>query len=209
MAPPRRGPTSLQQHLLLLGRFLRHPQTVGAIAPSSPVLARAMIKDINFRGAVRIVELGPGTGSFTRAILERIGPLARFVAIELDATFADEVRRQWPTIECVNASAETLSTIAQERDLAPIDHVISGLPFASLPGAMTQQILDGIRDTLRPGGTFTTFQYLHAYRLKPARIFRRTATAHFGSPPERRVVWRNVPPAFVLSWRTTSGVVSG
>src|SRR5690242_9870946 len=109
MAPLRKGPTGLQQHLLLLGRFLRHPQTVGAIAPSSPVLARAMIKDVNFRGAVRIVELGPGTGSFTRAILERIGPLARFVAIELDPKFADEVRRQWPTIECVNASAETLS----------------------------------------------------------------------------------------------------
>ena len=209
MAPLRKGPTGLQQHLLLLGRFLRHPQTVGAIAPSSPVLARAMIKDVNFRGAVRIVELGPGTGSFTRAILERIGPLARFVAIELDPKFADEVRRQWPTIECVNASAETLSAIARERDLLPIDHVVSGLPFASLPTEMTQQILDGIRDTLRPGGTFTTFQYLHAYRLGPARVFRRTATAHFGAPPEHRVVWRNIPPAFVLSWRKTSGVVSG
>lgn len=201
MAPPRKGPTSLQQHLRLFGRFLRHPQTVGAIAPSSPVLARAMIKDVNFRGAARIVELGPGTGSFTRAILERIGPLARFVAIELDATFADDVGRRWPTIECVNASAETLSSIARERDLVPIDHVISGLPFASLPGPMTRQILDGIRDTLRPGGTFTTFQYLHAYRLGPAAVFRRTATAHFGAPPERRVVWRNIPPAFVLSWR--------
>ena len=201
MAPPPRGPSSLKQHLLLFGRFLRHPNTVGAIAPSSAVLARAMIRGVNFRGAVRIVELGPGTGSFTRAILERIGPLTRFVAIELDAKFAEEVRRQWPTIECVNASAETLSTIARERDLVPIDHVISGLPFASLPGPMTQQILDGLRDTLRPGGTFTTFQYLHSYRLRPAGIFRRTATDHFGAPPERRVVWRNIPPAFVLSWR--------
>ena len=197
----RRNGASLKQHLLLFGRFLRHPNTVGAIAPSSPVLARAMITDINFRGAVRIVELGPGTGSFTRAILERIGPLTRFVAIELDAKFADEVRRQWPTIECVNASAETLSSIARERDLVPIDHVVSGLPFASLPGRLTQQILDGLRDTLRPGGTFTTFQYLHSYRLRPAGIFRRTATEHFGAPPERRVVWRNLPPAFVLSWR--------
>ena len=201
MAPPRRGPSSLQQHLLLLGRFLRHPQTVGAIAPSSAVLARAVIKDVNFRDAVRIVELGPGTGSFTRAILERIGPLARFIAIELDPAFVEQVRRQWPTIECVNASAETLSSIAREREIVPIDHVISGLPFASLPVQMTQQILDGIRDTLRPGGTFTTFQYVHAYRLSPARIFRRTATAHFGAPPARRVVWRNLPPAFVLSWK--------
>jgi len=201
MAPPHRGPSSLQQHLLLLGRFLRHPQTVGAIAPSSAVLARAMIKDVNFRDAVRIVELGPGTGSFTRAILERIGPLARFIAIELDPAFVEQVRHQWPTIECVNASAETLSSIARERDIVPIDHVISGLPFASLPVQTTQQILDGIRDTLRPGGTFTTFQYVHAYRLSPARIFRRTATAHFGAPPARRVVWRNLPPAFVLSWK--------
>ncbi len=201
MALRRKGPTSFGQHALLLGRFLRHPQTVGAIAPSSPVLARAMIEDVNFRGAVTIVELGPGTGSFTRAILERIGPLARFVAIELDATFAAQVRDQWPTVECVNASAETLVSIARERDLAPIDHIVSGLPFASLPGPMTQQILDGIRDTLRPGGTFTTFQYIHAYRLSPARVFRRTATDHFGAPPARRVVWRNIPPAFVLSWK--------
>ena len=194
------GTSWLHQHLLLLGRFFKNPRIVGAIAPSSQVLARAMVSHLDVSGAVRIVELGPGTGSFTRAVLQRLGPRARFVAIELEPAFVDQVRQQWPTVECVHASAESLAQIARDRGLVPIDHIISGLPFASLPTPMSRRILDGIQETLKPGGTFTTFQYLHAYRLATAGVFRREATAHFGAPPRRRVVWRNVPPAFVLTW---------
>jgi phospholipid N-methyltransferase len=83
----------------------------------------------------------------------------------------------------------------------PADHIISGLPFASLPGEVTTAILDAVAASLRPGGTFTTFQYVNGYPTPLAKSFRRALSARMGSSPERRMVWRNIPPAFVLTWR--------
>jgi len=189
-----------REHFLLLGRFLKHPRRVGAVAPSSATLARLMVHGLNFDGQVRIVELGPGTGSLTSAIATRLGPGARMLAIDVDQGFIDRLRVQWPRIEYVCASAAALPTLAAERGLAPVDHIISGLPFASLPGEVTRDILEGIERTLRPGGTFTTFQYVHAYPLPPAVAFRRDISRRMRSGPHRRLVIRNFPPAFVLTW---------
>jgi len=188
-----------REHVLLLGRFLRNPRRVGAIAPSSAALARVMVHGLNL-GAARIVELGPGTGSLTSAIATRLGPAARMLAIDVDQGFIDRLRAQWPRIEYVCASAAALPELAAERGLTPVDHIISGLPFASLPGSVTREILDGVEHTLRAGGTFTTFQYVHAYPLPPAVAFRREISHRLGNGPHRRLVIRNFPPAFVLTW---------
>jgi phosphatidylethanolamine/phosphatidyl-N-methylethanolamine N-methyltransferase len=199
----RSGPTGsgLREHLLLLGKFLRNPRSVGAVAPSSQTLARAMVDGLELDGETRVVELGPGTGAFTREILKRIGPSARYLAIDREPAFVERLRTQWPAAEFVCSSAVALPTLAVERGLTPIDHVVSGLPFASLPGPVTKEILDGIDRTLRPGGTFRTFQYVHAYGLPPAVAFRRDITARLGCAPTKQLVVRNIPPAFVLTWR--------
>jgi phospholipid N-methyltransferase len=160
-----------------------------------------MLRGVDFSGPVRIVELGSGTGSFTGEIVRRLGPAARFLAVELEPAFVGQVLARWPAVDCVCASAEALDQLLRDRSLAPVDYIVSGLPFASLPATMTERILSAIRDTLRPGGTFTTFQYVHAYLLPAAGAFRRRASEVLGSPPSRGFVVRNVPPAFVLSWR--------
>lgn len=99
------------------------------------------------------------------------------------------------------ASAEHLDTLVSERGMRPVDHILSGLPFASLPSAVTRQILQGITNVLRPGGTFTTFQYVHAYTLPSAGSFRRDMSERLGSAPDIRLVLRNFPPALVLTWK--------
>lgn len=192
------GPT-VRDHLQLLGKFLRHPRTVGAVAPSSAALASRMVEGIGAAGE-RIVELGPGTGSLTRAIVDRLAPGARLLAIEIDPGFAEGIRRRWPAIECVCASAEELPALSAARGFAPVDRIISGLPFASLPEPITRGILDGIQQTLRPEGTFTTFQYVHAYGLPPAVAFRHELTRRLGGPPASSLVMLNLPPAWVLTW---------
>jgi phospholipid N-methyltransferase len=192
--------SGLREHLLLLGRFLRRPRRVGAVAPSSQALARAMVHGLDFGEAARVVELGPGTGAFTGAIVRGVGPRGRVLAVEIEPVFVRQIAQRWPSVECVCASAEALESLVAERELLPVDHIVSGLPFASLPGAMTRQILDGIARVLRPGGTFTTFQYVHAYVLPPAIAFRRDMHARFGAPPMRRLVIPNIPPAWVLRW---------
>lgn len=189
------------EHLLFLGRFLRNPRTVGAIAPSSRHLAREMVGGLDLARPVRIVELGPGTGVFTREIVARLGPEGRYLAIDIDAAFVARIRDRWPQIDCVCAPAETLPALAADRHLAPVDHIVSGLPFASLPGATSRRILDAIAGTLRVGGTFTTFQYVHAYRLPSAVAFRREIKGRLGTEPSSSLVVRNLPPAYVLTWR--------
>ena len=190
-----------QDHLLFLGRFLRSPRTVGAIAPSSRWLAGRMIDGLDLGDGVRMAELGPGTGSFTTAIAARLPAGGRCLAVERDETFARRLDGRWPSIDCVADGAERLAALAGARDLLPLDHIVSGLPFASLPAVTTRIVMDAIRDTLRPGGTFTTFQYLHAYWLPPAVAFRRAMTERMGGDMARTLVVGNLPPAFVLRWR--------
>jgi phospholipid N-methyltransferase len=84
--------------------------------------------------------------------------------------------------------------------MGPVDHIVSGLPFATLPRDMTRRVLDGIEHVLRPGGTFTTFQYLHGYGLKAGRTFRQQMSERMGGPPVRRLVVKNFPLAFILNW---------
>jgi phospholipid N-methyltransferase len=192
--------TGLREHILMASRFLRSPSTVGAVSASSRAMARKMVERLPNDRPVTVVELGPGTGSFTSAIVERVASGSRILAIDLEQTFIDRVRRRWPSVDCVCASAEHLERLVAERHLAPVDHIISGLPFASLPVDVTRKILDGIEHTLRPGGTFTTFQYLHGYGLGPGRSFRREMSARMGAPPERRLVLKNFPLSFILTW---------
>jgi phospholipid N-methyltransferase len=143
----------VRDFLILFARFLRQPRTVGAVAPSSQVLAREMVRGLEIGGAARLVELGPGTGAFTGALLERLAPGGRLLAVELEPEFARQVQTRWPAAE-----------------------------------AHTH---------------FTAFQYVHAYALPPAIAFRRDLTSRFGPVCSRRIVVRNIPPAFVLRWTRT------
>jgi phosphatidylethanolamine/phosphatidyl-N-methylethanolamine N-methyltransferase len=196
----RRRMSAIEEHLVFLGRFLRNPRQIGALAPSSRTLAREMVRHIPLTATTRIVELGPGTGVFTREVIDRLPAGGKFLAVDINAEFCRELRERWPALDCEHGSAADLAAIVSARGWSTVDHIVSGLPFASLPAALSHAILDAVKSTLGPGGTFTTFQYIHAYPTPPARAFRRDMDAHFGPMAARRAVFRNLPPAFVLSW---------
>jgi len=197
----RRHRSAVREHLIFLGRFLQNPRQVGALAPSSRTLAREMVRHIPLTATSRIVELGPGTGVFTREVIDRLPAGGRFLAVDINAQFCAELRHRWPSLDCEHGSAADLPAIIAARGWAGVDHMLSGLPFASLPAALSHAILAAVKATLTPGGTFTTFQYIHAYPTPPAAAFRRDMDAHFGPMLARRAVFRNLPPAYVLSWR--------
>ncbi|MEO6222213.1 MAG: methyltransferase domain-containing protein [Vicinamibacterales bacterium] len=191
----------MNEHLLMLGRFVRSPRTVGAVAPSSRALAEEMVQALDLSGPTMVVELGPGTGVVTRAIADRLGPDAHALAIDIEPAFVAAIARRFPRVEAVCASAADLPALLRERGLFPAHHIISGLPFASLATEVTTTILDAVEEALEHGGTFTTFQYLNGYPTPLAKSFRRAMSERMGTTPSRRVVWRNFPPAFVLTWR--------
>jgi phosphatidylethanolamine/phosphatidyl-N-methylethanolamine N-methyltransferase len=191
----------MNEHLLMLGRFVRSPRTVGAVAPSSRALAEEMVQGLDLSGPTNVVELGPGTGVVTRAIAERLGARAHALAIDVEPAFVAAIARRFPRVEAICGSAADLPALLRERGMFPAAHIISGLPFASLSAEVTTSILNAVDESLEHGGTFTTFQYLNGYPTPLAKGFRRAMTERMGSDPTRRVVWRNLPPAFVLTWR--------
>src|SRR5579883_2753644 len=91
-----------------LRQFVRSPRTVGAILPSSPALAEAMLAPIDFGRARTIVEFGPGTGAFTRAIASRLASDARYLGIELNAAFVSTLRQEFPQLDFVHGSVTDL-----------------------------------------------------------------------------------------------------
>lgn len=187
-------------HRLFLSHFTKSPRTVGAIAPSSQSLARMMLDGLALEDGVTVVELGPGTGAITAEIARRLPSIAVCLAIDINPEFTARVAAKWPRIDAICDRAERLVDIVRARDLLPVDHIVSGLPFASLPAATARDIVEAIAAALKPGGTFTTFQYAHAFGFSSAATVRESLTRRMGAPPTRRFVISNLPPALVLRW---------
>ena len=185
--------------LTFLRAFLRNPTQIGAIAPSSKMLARAMVQGIDVGPEELLVEFGPGTGAFTAAIAELLPHPEQYLGIERSAPFVSYLQKRFPGLAFANDSAEALPHLL--RGEKKVRAVISGLPFASLPGHVQDGVLHALEEALPTGAQFRTFQYAHAYRLPQARRFRRLMDERFGPHEERKLVFRNLPPAWVLSWR--------
>lgn len=192
---------AIGEHLMFLGKFLRNPRNVGSVIPSSQALAREMARAVPVDPQAIVVELGPGTGALTRQVVKVLAPGERFLAIDIDPEFCDNLRKRWPQIDCECGSAADMPKMLAARHWGGVNHVLSGLPFASLPAAISRAILAAVAQSLVPGGTFTTFQYVHAYATPPAVKFRKQMTAGFGPMVSRQVVIKNVPPAYVMTWK--------
>lgn len=192
---------AIGDHLLFLGKFLRNPRNVGSVMPSSPALAREMSRAVPVNSEAIVVELGPGTGALTREVIAVLAAGERFLAIDIDPEFCANLRARWPGIDCECGSAADLPAMLQARRWPGVNHVLSGLPFASLPAAVSRAILTAASQSLVPGGTFSTFQYVHAYATPPAVKFRTQMANTFGPVVSRQLVVRNFPPAYVLTWK--------
>ncbi|PIE22397.1 MAG: SAM-dependent methyltransferase [Planctomycetota bacterium] len=185
--------------LTFLKAFLRNPSQIGAIAPSSKKLARAMVQGIDLGPEELLVEFGPGTGAFTAVIAELLPQPGQYLGIERSTPFVTFLEKRFPELTFANDSAEALPRLIQKGQR--VRAVVSGLPFASLPGHVQDGVLQALEEALPTGAQFRTFQYAHAYLLPQARRFRRLMDQHFGPHEERRIVFQNLPPAWVLSWR--------
>ncbi len=150
---------SLNDSLHFLRAWLRAPRSIGALTPSGPALARLMTSHIShLHGPV--IELGPGTGVFTRALLARGLPTDRLVLVEADPVFAHALTQRYPDARVLSMDAarlgETVSLFGDERASA----VISGLPLLSMPAAQVLAIIQGVFDRqLSADGAFYQFTY--------------------------------------------------
>lgn len=187
---------------LFLREFVRDPLHTAAVAPSSAALAWAMTEPLPATGEPVIVELGPGTGSFTSAIQRRSGGRARHLAVELNAEWAGLLTERHPGVEVVHADVHDLAALLADRGITQVDAVVSGLPWvAYAPGPDGRSLHALITDALAPTGVFTQFAYCWTRWAPPARRQLADLRAHFGEVVISPVVWRNVPPAVVYRAR--------
>jgi phosphatidylethanolamine/phosphatidyl-N-methylethanolamine N-methyltransferase len=190
----------VRDSLTFLAAFLRNPARTGAIAPSSAWLADAMVSGLTVRPEETLVEFGPGTGSFTAAIRRILPAPTCYVGIEREPRFVAILRERYPELSIVEGSAEDAGRYLQEAGRDRVRAVICGLPFASLPPRVQDRIVETLDALVRPGAEFRTFQYIHAYGLPTAIRFRRRMARVFGPHRRHAIVFRNLPPAFVLRW---------
>ena len=185
----RRSPSPQWQ---FLRGFLKNPVMVGSIIPSSRVLIDKMLEPVDWANTRLFVEYGPGVGTFTRPVLERLGPDATLLTIDTNADFTSFLRAHIddPRLVAVTGSAADVEKILAERSLGQADYVLSGLPFSTLPSGVGEAIAEATSKVIRPGGAFLVYQFSPKVRdfIAP----------HF-EPIKRGFEWINVPPA-TLFW---------
>ncbi|MCB0258545.1 MAG: methyltransferase [Calditrichaeota bacterium] len=187
-------------HLHFLKLFLKNPAEVGAIWPSSSELARAMIRDLALKPGEAVLELGPGTGAFTAHIRSILPDPRAYIGIECEPNFVRLLERNFPDLRFIVGRAENANELYEKAGIFPARAIISGIPFANHWGEIGNHIIDALEHLMTPGCIFRTFQYVHAYTLPPAFKFRQRMTRVFGPCQRSRIVFRNLPPAFVLTW---------
>ena len=142
-----------------LKAWLRNPRAIGAVAPSGPALARLMTQAIHPERDP-VLELGPGTGVFTRALLKRGVPQTRLALVEADPQMADRLESRFPGVRIYQRDAARLETLPSPFGRERAGAVISGLPMLSMPDSQVKAILtSAFQHHLREDGVLYQFTY--------------------------------------------------
>jgi phospholipid N-methyltransferase len=181
------------ERLAFLQGFLRKPQQVGSVIPSSRFLERKVVDLAGVANARLVIELGPGTGGTTRALLRALPPDAKLLAIEIDPRFAAILRENPdPRLIVHEGSAEDLAKVLAEHGLGAPDVVVSGIPFSTMNPALGRRIAGSIFDVLPLGGRFVAYQVRDRVHAVARPFFGRARV---------EVELRNIPPMRIYSWR--------
>lgn len=185
-------------------QWLKNPRAMAALAPSGRQLTRQMVAQLP-AGARRIVELGAGTGVFTRALLEQGIAPHELLVVELNEELARLLQQQFPQSPIVNGDACDLAGIVARHgfvDAGGVDAVISGLGFLAMPRSLQKQILQAVFSVLEPNAPLIQFTY------GPSSPLPRDLLDELGLGVRRAgIALLNVPPAVVYVYtrnRSTS-----
>jgi phosphatidylethanolamine/phosphatidyl-N-methylethanolamine N-methyltransferase len=183
---------------VFFGRWLRAPNRIGAVAPSSRFLARAMAKQVDIRRPDTVIELGGGTGSVTKALLEVGVPAERLVVVERDERLYHMLRRRFPQLRVVLGDARQLVALLRPLGIGAVSTIVSSLPLVSMPKLVRRQIVEQSFALLDEAGRFVQYTYSLTSPLA------RRELGLLGRVAER--VWLNVPPASVWSFRRAPAI---
>ncbi len=186
-------PERQDHRLAFLRGFLKKPKEVGSIIPSSRFMEKRIVRTAEVARADVVIELGPGTGGTTRALLDHMRPQARLLAMEINPHFVRLLRRtiRDPRIIVHHGSAQEIASALAQHGLAAADVILSGIPFSTMQRKVGLGILRSVHDNLAPSGRFVAYQF----RDRVENLGRHV----FGSPHVETEL-RNVPPMRIYRW---------
>ena len=183
---------TITDNLRFLRALIARPKNIGAVAPSSRALARAIARQIDPDCPGPVLELGPGTGVITAAILDRGIAPERVTVIEYDPDFATAIAARFHGVQVIQGDAFDLNRTLGMGHTEPFAGIVSGIPLLNFPVPRRQAYVQSLTDRLAPGATLIQFSYGMYAPVAP--------------PPGHSVacaalVWANLPPARVWVYR--------
>ena len=186
----------LDDEVSFLRSWLERPLSIGAVTPSGKMLARTMARYVDPASDGPVVELGPGTGAVTQALVEAGVAPSRLVLVEFNPTFCRLLRARYPEATLVQGDAYSLRRLLETLLIQPAAAVVSGLPLVTKPIKMRLRLIRDALDLMLPGAPFVQFTYSVAAPL-PRRL------GDFSVEASERI-WMNIPPARVWVYRNRS-----
>ena len=185
----------LDDEVRFIRSWMERPLSIGAVTPSGKMLARTMASYVDPNSDGPVVELGPGTGPVTEALVEAGVDPSRLVLVEFDPTFCRILRARYPEATLVQGDAYGMRRLLETLLLQPAAAMVSGLPLITKPLRMRLRLLRDAFDLMLPGAPFVQFTYSVASPL-PKRM------GGFSAEASERI-WMNIPPARVWVYRKT------
>jgi phosphatidylethanolamine/phosphatidyl-N-methylethanolamine N-methyltransferase len=186
-------PPRLDDEVRFLRSWIEKPLHMGAVMPSGRVLARTMAQYVDLKSTGPVVELGPGTGAITNALIERGVDQKRLVLVEYNPGFCALLRDRYPLARVVQGDAYTLRESLRNVLGAPASAVVSGLPLVTKPMLTRLKLIRDAFLALAPGAPFVQFTYSVAPPIPKSLPGVSTEAS------ER--IWMNLPPARVWVYR--------
>ena len=193
IARAEKRPLRFDDEVHFLRSWIEKPLTTGAVMPSSKVLARTMAAYVDPKSKGPVVELGPGTGAVTQALVERGIDPARLVLVEFNPSFCRMLRVRYPAATVVQGDAYRLRHLLDTTLREPADAIVSGLPLVTKPMRTRVRLIGEAMTLLRPGAPFVQFTYAMGPPIPKGLNGIRTEA----SP----LIWLNLPPARVWIYR--------
>lgn len=186
-------PLRLDDEVRFLRSWIEKPLHMGAVMPSGKVLARTMAGYVDANAKGPVVELGPGTGAITTALLARGIDQKRLVLVEFNPAFCALLRERYPQATVVQGDAYALRDTLWKVLTAPASAVVSGLPLVTKPMLTRLKLIRDSFGALAPGAPFVQFTYSVAPPIPKSLPGVSTEAS------ER--IWMNLPPARVWVYR--------
>jgi phosphatidylethanolamine/phosphatidyl-N-methylethanolamine N-methyltransferase len=186
---------TLTDTTLFLQEWMANPQRTGSLVPSSRKLAAAMARWLPSNPESYVLELGPGTGVVTDALLKRGLREDRLVAIERNPRLAHLLRERFPRAHIITGDAWQLDNLLRhyKNPIASVGAVISSLPLLNFSVEQADELAQKIRAILEPQGTWVQYSYqINKARSRGSSSFQLLAS---------KIVWLNLPPARVSVFR--------